>query len=170
MATKNVMQKALKREMDKVGSSVSLTLHTTRSTGFAFSHYCGSQINKNGHFCLHQVQKRSFLPGNIRDSNPPKRQAELESYLNCENSHAVCAHECHLILCMHMPSPSSTHTEQGLGFKAKSNAVFEVECTRQEGAPHHHDHKQARLQQGGGGLQTAQSASKEGEATTAQEG
>ena len=72
------------------------------------------------------------------------------------------------------PVPVVQHTKQGLGFKAKSNAVFEVECTRQEGAPHHHDHKRARLQQGGGGggqgLQTAQSASKEGEATTAQEG
>ena len=35
MAPKDIMQKALKKERDQVGSSVSLTLHTTRSTGFA---------------------------------------------------------------------------------------------------------------------------------------
>ena len=76
MAPKDIMQKALKKERDQVGSSVSLTLHTTRSTGFALVTTAAVQKEiykkmgtsvcvkfKNGLFCQETLETATLPEG-----------------------------------------------------------------------------------------------------------
>lgn len=76
MATKDIIQKALKKEMDRVGSSLSLTLHTTRSTGFALVTTAAVQEQiyikmgtsvyikfKNGLFCQETLETATLPEG-----------------------------------------------------------------------------------------------------------